>query len=530
MNALVNTLLRWRETTFIVFIALAMVGFPFSEALVSISSGLLFIQALLSFSISPATRTSKSYSLLVGFFLILLVYVGWMVFTNDWQLALYELKKVLFWFILPAALFLSPSLSRKKAYSLLFLFLAAVIVASLIFSVKLFLLDYSESSSIRSIGFISNIRFSFQVILAIILLIWFLIFSKYEPIRKYHWAFIISAIWLILYLFVLKSLIGLIAFFGTVTISALIYLLQVKNRSLRYGFLTLFIIAALSPIAYVGFVARQFYTYHEVDRSSIDWITPAGNSYHHDFEQTVRENGHLVYLYIAEEELREAWNKKGSVPYDTDLNGFPLGSTLVRYMTSKGLRKDSTDFAQLSIEDIRNVEQGITNYKFVNRTFSIYPRIYETLWELEQYRSTGDPNNKSLVQRLEFLKASWILVQQNPWWGVGTGNWMSAYNSVYETSGSKLAMENRRSSHNQYLNYLVKFGSIGFIIILMALLYVFIKGKFYTNFILLHFCIAITIANFGDANLETHMGLSFFVFFCAYIAWYLPESTQKSIS
>ncbi len=528
MKAWMHTVLRWRESVFLFFAALSMVGFPFSEALVSISGGFLLAQALFFYFLSPPrSYSSKPSFLLFGFLAIFCVYLVWMVLSKDWHMAVYELKKVLFWVIFPFALYLSPPLSRQKTYFLLLLFVAAVVVSSLIFSVKLFLVDQMETSSIRSLGFVSNIRFSFQVILSVILLVWFLIFLRSTTIRKYRWAALLTIVWLIWFLFILKSLIGLIAFFGTVTISALIYMLRVRKNALRHGLLTLFFMAAFTPLIYVAAVAKQFYTYTEVDRNSIDWLTHSGNYYHHDFDQTVRENGHLVFLYISEDELRKAWNNVGTLDFDAQLNGYPLGTTLIRYLTSLGLRKDSVGVAQLSPDDIEHIEQGTTNYRFKNRYFSIYPRVYETLWELEQYRSTGDPNNKSLVQRLEFLKASWILMKQNPWLGVGTGNWAKAYNTVYESSGSRLIPENRRSSHNQYLNYLVKFGLVGFIFIVGVFVFVVIKGRYYRNFILLHFLIAMAIANLGDANLETHMGLSFFVFFFTFIAWYLPEFTQK---
>ncbi len=529
MNARINTILRWQEYLFLFFAAITMVGFPFSEALVSISAGFLLVLALVFYFLSPHVPSSKSRFLMYGFGAIFIVYLIWSLFTNDWQMAIYELNKVLFWIIFPLGLYLSPPLSKTKTYLLLLLFVAAVVVSSLIFTVKLFLADNNEALTIRSLGFVSNIRFSFQVVLSVILMVWFLIFSGFDVIRKFKWVSILTIVWLVWFLFILKSLIGLIAFFGTVTVSAFIYLLRVKNIPLRYGLLTLFLLAAATPVVYVASVAHQFYAYTEVDRDSVEWITPSGNYYHHDFEQTVRENGHLVFLYISEDELRRSWNKVGNLDYDSELNGYPLGTTLIRYLTSMGLRKDSVGIAQLTPDDIEHIERGVTNFRFKNRTFSIYPRVYDTLWELEQYRSTGDPNNKSLVQRIEFLKASWILVKQNPWLGVGTGNWVKAYNSVYENSGSRLTPENRRSSHNQYLNYIVKFGFVGFIFILAALLFVIVRGRYYRNFILLHFLIAMAIANLGDANLETHMGLSFFVFFFSFIAWYMPNCNQKRI-
>src|SRR5690606_36904744 len=119
----------------------------------------------------------------------------------------------------------------------------------------------------------------------------------------------------------------------------------------------------------------------------------------------------LVYVYINENELRNEWNKRSSVKYDDDLNGFPLGSTLIRYLASRGYRKDSVGVNKLTVEDIEMIERGVTNYKFKNHILSLYPRIYETIWEIDQYLRTSDPDDKTLAQRIEFAKASFIIIK-----------------------------------------------------------------------------------------------------------------------
>jgi len=39
--------------------------------------------------------------------------------------------------------------------------------------------------------------------------------------------------------------------------------------------------------------------------------------------------------------------------------------------------------------------------------------------------------------------------------------------------------------------------------------------------------VAIAAANFGDANLETHMGLSFFTLFYSLFLWNSPDSMNS---
>ena len=90
---------------------------------------------------------------------------------------------------------------------------------------------------------------------------------------------------------------------------------------------------------------------------------------------------------------------------------------------------------------------------------------------------------------------------------------------------SKLKVENYGPSHNQYLNYIVKFGFLGFIWIMFVLIYPIIKGKKYQNEMFVLFLVSMFISNFGDANWETHMGLPFFIFFYCLFLWHSNDTS-----
>jgi len=205
-------------------------------------------------------------------------------------------------------------------------------------------------------------------------------------------------------------------------------------------------------------------------------------------------------------------------------SGFPVSSTLIRYMTSKGLTKDSVGFSRLLPQDIEAIKSGVSNYIYTKRFLSIYPRIYQTIWELDVYFKTGNPNFKSFAQRIEFVKAAFTSIRKHPLFGVGTGNYKKAFSDAYETNHSQLDPQLYGSSHNQYLNYTVKFGVIGLIWILFAWIYpLFLtnKQRFYPAVMVL---LILGIANFSDSNLEAHMGISFFVFF--YSLFLFSETLQ----
>jgi hypothetical protein len=508
-----------RETVFFVSLLLTVAAFPFSEALISIFSGWLLLQALLLRSWNhPMLKTRSLHDLLI-ISVIFAVYLVGVVFTEDLNLAGYEMKKVIFWVIIPSAFYFSPPLSLKKTYVVLNVFVASVLAGSILFTAKFMLLDNPLSHEIRTLGIISNIRFSFQVILALIIVAWFFYIRFYKnsyPL-KFIWA--VTFIWLTGFLFILQSLLGIFAFMATVSVALLYFLMQLKNRSLKMLVLTVLFLLILVPAIYLYRIIMDFYRVEIVNPDTVEYITPSGNIYQHDFDNKASENGNLIYVYICHDELRQEWNKRSNIKYDDLLGSYPVSITLIRYLTSMGYRKDSAAVANLSDKDIHLINQGVTNYRFKNHFASIYPRIYETIWELDYYFKTGDPNNKSLAQRIEYLKASLILIRQNPVFGIGTGNWVRKYNEVYDSMDTKLHPDKRASSHNQYLNYLVKFGMAGLLIIVAALLIPLFRNGHKTNFIFLFFLISIGLANLGDANLESHMGLTFFIFFYSFFLW-----------
>jgi O-antigen ligase len=210
-------------------------------------------------------------------------------------------------------------------------------------------------------------------------------------------------------------------------------------------------------------------------------------------------------------------------------SGFPLYTTLYRYLTSKGLRKDAEGIKALTDTDIQNIENGVTNVIFQQKKYSLYPRIYQTVWEYYMYSVTGDPSYQSFSQRIEFTKAAVAIIKDNPWFGVGAGNWKEEFKNTYIKNKSKLKEGLYASSHNQYLNYMVKFGITGFIIIMFLIIFPVVKTRAYNDLLFLIFLVFLFFANFADSNFESHMGSSFFIFFyCLFIIQ--PNSSYLNLS
>ncbi len=519
-----------RENAFYT-LSLVFVSFlPFSEALVSITAGFLLFQAIILTSWNHPSVPHGTLKNLLLICSVFLVYTIGTLFTKDLPFAFYELRKVIFWIILPVAFFISPRLPAERFRKVLLLFCLAVFLASLCGTVKLLFKNYFDISDFRDIILVSHIRYSFQLNLSVILLLWFLGSGTNLPfIGKNRLLLGAIIVWMIYFLVLLKSITGIIAFLGTSFLFFVYLIIRIKNPAGKAASVFLLLALVAVPVIYVNQVRSDFYRSEPLNPEKVDKLTLSGNPYFFNFQSKERENGQWVEAYICETELRKEWNRLSSFKYDSlDARGYPNSETLIRFLTSKGLRKDSAGLSQLSELEIRAVENGYANHIYVDETFSLYPRIYETIWELDHYLRSGNPNNQSLPQRIEYIKASMLLIKKNPWFGIGTGNWKIEFSGAYQEIKSQLNPENQAPSHNQYLNYLVKFGITGFLWIFASLLIPVFREGHRKNLVFWLFLVSIALANFGDANLETHMGLSYFCFFYSLFLWHSPQDIKSS--
>ena len=497
---------------FITLLAFVIV-LPLSQALVSILSGVVLFVALVEDNWKNKGQRFQKRKSLLFIPAIFIIYLISSVITgrngNGW----YDLQKTLFFIVLPLAFIFGKEINKKQKRFVFYTFAFSIAVSTIVALIRWKFVGETENFNVHKIGLISHIRFSFQLIL----IIWFLVFILQTNFISLKQSVKIGVSLLILYflafLFFQQSLTGLIAL-GASVVFYLIFLIFRLNKVYKIVFIVLAVLIVCIPLLYVFQVVHSFYDIENVNENTIAKQTKLGNIYKHDFQNPMVENGNYVYLYVCKKEMREEWNKISEFKYDSiGTNGYPVHSTLIRYLTSKGFMKDAEGVKTLNQQDIQNVENGIANVIYQSRKYSLYPRIYETVWEYYVYTHTGNANYQSFSQRIEFAKAAISIIKENFWFGVGTGNWKEEFSNTYEKNGSKLKEELYASSHNQYLNYMVKFGIVGFLFIMFFLIYPVIKTRSYNDLLFLIFLVFIFFANFADSNLESHMGSSFFVFF-----------------
>jgi hypothetical protein len=504
---------HWKNTFFYTSVLLFAVSLPLAEFMVSISTGLVFVSWLLTGQFTQKWESLKSQPAALLLISIFLVYVTGVLFTQHTDLALYELKKTAFILAVPLCLSTGPKIEFTRFHKILIVFLATLNLATFIAIGRLLFRTQLGIHEIWEILFVSHIGFTFQILLGVAILLNEL-YNNESIFKKWRTLIIADIIYLIAFLFILKALTGIVTLAILILIHMVFIIRKIKNRKWKSFASFMLPLLVLTGIGYLGWCVHHFYDTDKVSLSQLPARTANGRPYQHDLNDKTLENGHYVGLYLCEEELKKSWEQRSSMGYnECGQNGFPVSSTLIRYLTSKGLTKDSAGMSKLQPKDIAYIEKGIANYIYAKRFFSLYPRIYQTIWEMDVYLKTGDPNMKSLAKRIEFEKAAFTIIKGHPLFGVGTGNWKQAFADAYHENKSLLEPDEYASAHNQYLNYMVKFGILGFLWIMFAWtapLFLTKRNHYYPAIILL---LVLGISNFSDSNLEAHMGISFFIFF-----------------
>ena len=253
----------------------------------------------------------------------------------------------------------------------------------------------------------------------------------------------------------------------------------------------------------------------KIAEEELDTHTKSGNPYVFDTIHYGVEDGRYVGFYLSEKEMLDAWNERSDKKIERKFDdGY---GSLVRYLTSKDLRKDAEGVSQLTDADVRNIENGISNYNYIANP-GIKTRIMKILVAYGNYNKSGDANGSSVFQRVEYIKASLNIIKKNPLLGVGTGDIADVFANYYEETNSKLLPEYRFRSHNQYLAITVAFGLVGLIWYLFSLLYP-LSEKRNRNYIYLVFLLIMMLSMLTEDTLETQIGVTLFAFFNSFLVF-----------
>lgn len=455
----------------------------------------------------------KDKALWVPSFIFLLPLIG-LLWTEDFKFASWDLRMKIPILFMPLLLGTLPNLPSKWLEFLLRYFIFSLVVA-----VSLCLAVYTgiwkrDVFNIRDISvFISHIRFSMLLVFGIALIV-------HRWLLRGRFVFICSVIvaYFLVFLWILESITGFVLIVTWVTVLILYHSIHSGRNIIRLGIPLLFISMILGGFLYLKECYEDYFSVAPLDVASLELSTPRGNPYEHYVENRQVENGHYIMTYICWQELKEEWEKKSDLEFDSlDVKGNEVKWTLIRYLTSMGERKDADGMKRLNEEDINNIERGIPSYSYYSKS-GIRRRLDKVFFELDNYRNGGSPNGHSVFQRFEFWEVGTSIFCENFILGVGTGDLKNSFKEAYIVSGTRLEVKNRLRAHNQYLTFFITYGVVGGLIFLSLFFYpVFADRNLRKNMLYLGFTLICVMSFLSEDTLETQVGVTFYIFLHSFL-------------
>jgi len=476
-------------------------------------------------------RNSPSAVRFTAIYLIFLISLGW---TEDLGYGLKDLKTKLPIFLLPVFLSGMDPVGPKGVRAIWTAFIASLAVATTIclmvyfdaynqWAVPLGFRAHQVNGFRDASIFISHIRFSLMLIMGIVVLYTSSVFRD-----RLWWLRVLLSAYFLFFLWLMESVTA-VAVLGSLLLAlALRSVMQLSRMWIRIALLVGAIGGTLLVTAWLYVEYSRQFTAPPVGVATLELTTAQGETYEHHPDHPQVENGHRVMMYLARTELEEAWEARSELPFDSvDRRGQPMSSTLIRYLTSLGLRKDAEGVAALTDTDVRRIEQGVAN-AMVDGHQGIRRRIDKIMFELHSFTIGSDPNGHSVFQRLEFWRAGWGIIREHPWKGVGVGDTRVAFAKQYDAMHSRLAPQNRLRAHNQWLTVWITSGILGLIAFVVLWTSPFRRNIASHTDLFKGFFIIATVSFFTEDTLESQSGVTFVAFMAALIL-FLPKTRGAAV-
>jgi hypothetical protein len=530
----VNSLLKkYRISSLTVYnisTLLIVVGLMFSRASISIGFILFITNWFIEGNFHLKWQRIKSNLKYLVICLILLLHMAGLIHSDNWIVGLTDLKIKLpllfpiFWF--------SSSIAARGFKNELFLKLFALVVlfAGIFGVVRFEVLNSRSLEDIYKIAILGqNIQVAVFAVFAVCIVIYLVFAEKEKESLAYKFLIGCVLIWFTIHIYILNSYTGYFAILVMILFSTIYYYKKIGTRLVTIVFIVFFI--SVSSLIYTITDVWQSFQYHgHIQFENLPDKTVNGNYYTHDSLSRRVENGNPIDIYISEKELKVEWEKKSPLEYHgTDYKKQELSETLIRYLSSKGLTKDSAGLAKLDGYEIGLIENGCANYLYA-KPYDFKTRIYHVLWQLNTYYKTGNSTAQSFSQRLDFMKASKIIITNNFWFGVGSGDVLDSFRKTLSEMPAKLHPDYFNRVHNQFIVEFVALGLLGFFAFVIVFFYPVFRFKIWKSYILSGFYILVFISFLTDNPLETQLGVSFFiVFYCLLFSLKTIEPTSKEV-
>lgn len=445
-------------------------------------------------------KSNRTALAMAGLFLI---HIAWVVNTKDLEYAAKDLRIKLP--LLAFALVLGGSIITRTQVKYVFAALAAGIWSASLRAYVNYLSSDQTFYEFRDIvQGVSHIRLSLMMVVVIAAIFHYR--REFGPVLKT--LAVLTVINIVVFFNIIQSASGVV-----ITLIVLVFSLFYSARK-RMGMAGVAAVAVIIAMAVVagGIWLNDYYDRYFISEETFEDLpeyTAEGNPYAHNTSAGQVENGHYTFLYVAEEEMANAWEERSDFAVKGE-DRILERAALIRYLTSKGLTKDKAGVEALTEQDVDNIEKGYPSVVYT-RNKGLALRFHTTVFGYHQFRVTENAGGSSLFQRLVFWKAAATLIRENFWTGTGTGDVKQAFIDTYEENHMNLEEQYRLRAHNQYLTFFVSFGIAGLIYFVMLFALPFFGGRL--SYLHMAFLLIAFVACLTEDTLETQAGVTFFSFF-----------------
>lgn len=466
---------------------------------------------------------NRSAILISGLFILHLL---GMLYSSDIPYGLNDIRVKIPLLCLPFMMASFEPLEPKQVKHLLLFLVLSVLTSTLISTGVLLGIVHHEYHDIREISlFISHIRLSLLICFCIYTCAYY---AFHSPEKLYKFISAIIILWFIFFLLILKSATGIVILTVSGWLFALWKVCSHPARTIRLGGTLLVIVIPLLLMVLIKQEEKRITTIHREYSLKYPIRTERGNLYENYPEKNNDyENGYPIWISLCLPEAKEAWNKKSNIDFNGfDKKGQQIRYTLIRFLTSKGKRKDYTAVMELSPEEVHLIESGTTNVNY-SGVFNFKGRMDQILWDINNFQIGGNPNGHTLAQRFEFWKVGKAIFLQHPYTGVGTGDVQKAFDEEYEKRNSLLEKSKRLHAHNQFFTFAIAFGIFGFLYFVAVLIFPFLEYKKLPFLYIVFFMIAF-LSMFWEDTLETQAGVTFYTFLNCFLLFNLGSKKELS--
>ena len=181
-----------------------------------------------------------------------------------------------------------------------------------------------------------------------------------------------------------------------------------------------------------------------------------------------------------------------------------------------------TIFSVLAIFFVKTFPYVITKYTEI--TFKHMDKIGR-LDELEN--PEGEVYN-ALVTRVSIWKTAWGLISEHPIYGVGAADARKVLIKQYENTNQKFLYRHEFPTHNQYLDFFLKYGVLGFLVSGLFIVIAIRIGLSSNNPLALFLGVLYFTSNLTDDFLVRFDGIVFYSFWLSLFAVpYLSKNSDK---